>query len=84
VQLVFTGLDIAQFIGPASLFLAVASYADFAATFNGGSASFLNSQDFATTARVSYDYSPVPLPAAVWLLRSGMGMIGAAAKRGHV
>ena len=85
VQLVFTGLDMAQFIGPASLFLAVASYADFAATFNGGNASFLNSQDFLATALVSYDYSPVtspvPLPAAVWLLLSGLGMIGAAVKR---
>jgi hypothetical protein len=81
VQLVLTGLDMSQFVGPASLYLAVTSYADFAASFNGGNASFLNAQDFATSAHVTYDYSPVPLPAAVWLLLSGLGGLGFAGRR---
>jgi len=85
VQLVFTGPGMAQFIGPASLFLAVASYADFTGGFSGGNGSWINSQNFLATALVSYDYSPVtspvPLPAAVWLFLSGLGLIGAGARR---
>jgi hypothetical protein len=85
VQLVFTGPGMAQFVGPASLFLAVASYADFNGGFSGGNGTWINSQSFLATALVSYDYSPVtspvPLPAAVWLLLSGLGLIGAGARR---
>jgi hypothetical protein len=33
------------------------------------------------TATVTYEYSPVPLPAAAWLLLSGIGALGVAGRR---
>lgn len=62
--------DLTAYIGTGDLNLGVYSNATFSGGFTGGNGSFLNQQSFVTSATVTYDYSPVPIPGAVWLLGS--------------
>lgn len=76
-HLTISGAALASYVGTGSLLLDVLSNASFSGGFTGGNGSFLNSQDFVTSATVTYDYTPTPIPAAAWLLGSGlMGLVG--------
>jgi hypothetical protein len=76
-QVIFTGPALASFLGTGNLLLGVYSNATFSGGFTGGNGTMNNSQSFATNATVTYDYTPTPIPAAVWLLGSGlMGLFG--------
>jgi hypothetical protein len=73
VHLTLTGAAMTAYIGGSDVLFDVFSHASFiSGGFSGGNGSFMNTQNFVTTASVTYDYTPVPLPAAVWLLGSGL------------
>jgi hypothetical protein len=57
--------------------LGVAPNGIFYAGFTGGTGGYANVQDILSFS----DVAPVPLPAAVWLLLSGLGGLGAVARR---
>jgi len=83
-HLTLSGASLAPYVGNGSLLLAVFSNASFSGGFSGGNGSFINNQSFATSATVTYDYTvtPTPIPAAAWLLGSGlMGLVGVRRKQ---
>jgi hypothetical protein len=76
-QLTLSGAALASYIGTGSLMLDVFSNASFTGSFTGGNGTFPNSQSFVTNTTVTYDYTPTPIPAAGWLLGSGLlGLAG--------
>jgi hypothetical protein len=72
VHLIFSGADMAPYIGTGSLLLDVFSYAHVTGGYVGSNSIVMNGQSFTTSATVSYDVTPTPVPAAVWLLGSGL------------
>ncbi|NVN90131.1 MAG: VPLPA-CTERM sorting domain-containing protein [Desulfuromonadales bacterium] len=82
VHLTLTGAAMASYIGTGNLLLDVYSHASFTGGFTGGNGDFRNTQNFVTSATVTYDYTPTPIPAAAWLLGSGlMGLAGIRRKK---
>jgi hypothetical protein len=76
------GPALASYIGSGNLLYGVYSNATFSGGFTGGNGSFLNTQQFVTNATVTYDYTPTPIPAAFWLLGSGLlGLAGLRKRR---
>jgi len=76
-HLTLSGAALTPYIGTGSLLFAVYSNAIFSGGFTGGNGVFNNSQDFVTSATVTYNYTPTSIPAAGWLLGSGLlGMAG--------
>jgi hypothetical protein len=65
VSSTLTGVNMTPYIGTGSMLFDVYSNASFSGGFTGGNGSFINSQNFATTAKVTYDYTPAVVPEPV-------------------
>lgn len=77
VRLVITGDDLSRFIGMDSLLFAVLSNSGSTLSLQGGNGSMGSRQNYFASAVVEYDYMPTPIPAAAWLLGSGLlGLVG--------
>jgi len=79
VSSTLTGVNMTPYIGTGSLLLDVYSNASFSGGFTGGNGSFINSQNFATTAKVTYDFTPTVAPVSVgynwqWLVITLVGL----------
>ncbi|MCU0588420.1 MAG: choice-of-anchor E domain-containing protein [Syntrophobacteraceae bacterium] len=81
-ELVLTGSDLAPFMGSGSVqFLLNANSFDSVSVTGGRSFSIATSYE--GSVRVAYDYAPVPIPGAAWLLGSGVaGLAGLRRKLG--
>jgi hypothetical protein len=72
VHLTFSGADMAPYIGEGSLLLDVFSYTRVTGGYAGSNSIVMNGQSFTTSATITYDVTPTPIPAAVWLLGTGL------------
>jgi hypothetical protein len=79
VSSTLTGVNMSPYIGTGSMLFDVYSNASFSGGFTGGNGSFINSQNFATTVKVTYDYTPAVDPVPVgyngqWLIITLVGL----------
>lgn len=77
VSFTYTGASMAPFIGSGFSTFDVLSGADLFKLQGGGNMAMGSTDKFNAGASIIYEYAPVPIPAAAWLLGSGLvGLVG--------
>ncbi len=80
--LTISGSALAAYIGSGNLMFNVYSSADLSESISGGNFNANVGTTFDTTATITYDYTPVPIPAAFMLFGTGLlGLLGIRRKK---